>query len=124
MKTRLCSSVRGRWNAAVTNRLQKASIFVIRLVSSGLLPASRSRLLATRFATSIAAEVAASSQALETDTPRSYPRLLSSGGKAVATTRVGVEDEGERFRAGISCCAPCGGFHCNEMDAVSSLNLK
>src|SRR5438105_4915425 len=72
----------------------------------------------------MAAAVVASSHALEMDSPRSYPRLLSSGGNGVGTTREGEARSGERLLAGIGCCAPCGGFHCNEIEAVFSLDLK
>src|SRR5262249_12721388 len=48
----------------------------------------------------------------------------SSGGNGVPITRVEATREVERLRAGIGSWTPCGGFHCNEIEAVLSLNLK
>ena len=45
-------------------------------------------------------------------------------GKTALITRVDVASAGERLRPGMGRCAPCGGFHCKEIAAAFSLNLK
>ena len=95
-----CSSgVSGRRNARSTSFRARpwASVF-----------ASRGP---TEFATSNAASVVASSQALEIDVPRSYPMLRSSGGNGVRTTMVSLNLPARSRRSEMRSSARCGGFH-------------